>query len=121
MDLLRIKDLVKRNGERLILIEQGEPEIVMMSFSEYEKLAADSQADNDSLSRRESLETRMKPEEWTDPEAAETEFVTDEAPTAGQRPRFDPVRNKPPGADAVPQAERISNEVEQIRLEDLPL
>jgi len=38
MDLSRIKNLVKQNGDKFIFVENGEPEIVMMSFHEYQKL-----------------------------------------------------------------------------------
>ena len=39
MDFARIKNLVKKNGNTCILVEGGEPEIVVMTFDEYEKLA----------------------------------------------------------------------------------
>ncbi len=39
MDISKIKNLVKQNGDKFIFVENGEPEIVMMSFKEYEKLA----------------------------------------------------------------------------------
>lgn len=38
MDLSRIKNLVKQNGDKFILVENGEPEVVMMSWHEYQKL-----------------------------------------------------------------------------------
>lgn len=38
MDFTRIKNLVRGNGEKLILVENGEPEVVVMSFSEYTRL-----------------------------------------------------------------------------------
>lgn len=38
MDFAKIKNLVKGNGDKLILVENDEPEIVMMSFAEYEKM-----------------------------------------------------------------------------------
>ena|SRR3989338_7306478 len=39
MDIGRIKKLVKDNGDKFVFIENGEPELVVMSFNEYEKLA----------------------------------------------------------------------------------
>lgn len=39
MDISKIKHLVKSNGDKFIFVENGEPEIVMMSFQEFEKLA----------------------------------------------------------------------------------
>lgn len=38
MNFFKIKNLVKQNGDKFIFLENGEPEIVMMSFREYEKL-----------------------------------------------------------------------------------
>ncbi len=39
MDFTRIKNLLRGNGEKLILVENGEPEVVVMSFSEYARIA----------------------------------------------------------------------------------
>lgn len=39
MDLGRIKKLIKQDGDKFIVTESGEPELVIMSFKEYEKLA----------------------------------------------------------------------------------
>lgn len=39
MDFLKIKNLVKQNGDKFIFVENGEPEMVMMSFGEYQKLS----------------------------------------------------------------------------------
>ena len=39
MDFVKLKNLVKQNGDKFVFVENGEPEIVMMSFGEYEKLA----------------------------------------------------------------------------------
>ncbi|MBI2640752.1 MAG: hypothetical protein HYW91_02620 [Candidatus Sungbacteria bacterium] len=38
MDISKIKNLVKQNGDKFIFVENGEPEVVMMSFGEYQKL-----------------------------------------------------------------------------------
>ena len=38
MDLSKIKNLIKRNGDKIIVMENGEPELVVMSFKEYEKI-----------------------------------------------------------------------------------
>lgn len=38
MNILQIKNLVKQNGDKFIFVENGEPEMVIMSFREYEKL-----------------------------------------------------------------------------------
>ena len=39
MDFVKIKNMVRENGDKVIFMENGEPELVMMSFVEYEKLA----------------------------------------------------------------------------------
>lgn len=39
MNFDKIKNLVKQNGDKFVFVENGEPEIVMMSFGEYQKLA----------------------------------------------------------------------------------
>ena len=39
MDIYRIKQFVKRNGDKFVIVEDGEPEMVVMSFQEYEKMA----------------------------------------------------------------------------------
>jgi len=38
MDFTKIKNLVKQNGDKFIFVENGEPDIVVMSFAEYERL-----------------------------------------------------------------------------------
>ncbi len=38
MDLTKIKNLVKKNGDKFIFVENGEPDLVVMSFAEYERL-----------------------------------------------------------------------------------
>ena len=40
MNLSRIKNLVKENGDKVILVENDEPEVVVMSFREYERISA---------------------------------------------------------------------------------
>ena len=40
VDLSRIKQLVKQNGDTFVFVEEGEPEMVVMSFKEYEKITA---------------------------------------------------------------------------------
>lgn len=38
MDFVKLKNLIKTNGDKFIFVENGEPEMVVMSFREYEKL-----------------------------------------------------------------------------------
>ena len=39
MDFAKIKNLIKQNGDKFIIIENGEPELVVMSFAEYERIS----------------------------------------------------------------------------------
>jgi len=39
MNFNQIKQLTPKNGERMILIENGEPTAVLVSFEDYQKLA----------------------------------------------------------------------------------
>lgn len=92
MDLARIKKIVKQNGDKVILIENDEPEMVVMSFAEYEKLTSGMarssyRAEQDEGVRIEEAGFR------------ETEFVT--PATSSQDARF--------------------GQREEIRLEDLPI
>ncbi|TSC69146.1 MAG: hypothetical protein G01um101466_175 [Parcubacteria group bacterium Gr01-1014_66] len=38
MDILRVRQLVKHAHDRVILLENGEPEMVLLSFKEYERI-----------------------------------------------------------------------------------
>ena len=42
MDLTQIKKLIKQGGSKIILVENDEAELVVMSFAEYERLVAHS-------------------------------------------------------------------------------
>lgn len=92
MDLSKIKKLVQQNGDKVIVVENDEPEIVVMSFAEYEKLTTPEQQTarsprQEDLVRVESAGLR------------ETEFIG-LVPTTPRRAFLRP---------------------EEIRLEDLPL
>ena len=95
MDLSTIKNFVKQNGDKFIIIEGGEPEVVVMSFREYERLtnggygAAATPFSSDYIRESRVQERRFE----------ETEFIPP-PPAGGSRP---PAR------------------LEDIRLEDLPL
>lgn len=39
MDFIKIKNMIRENGDKVVFMENGEPEFVVMSFVEYEKLA----------------------------------------------------------------------------------
>lgn len=106
MDLGKIKNLVKQNGDKFVFVENGEPELVMMSFREYEKL---SQRDpNLRMPSELSESSRSSYSDHSDDEFGpfgsqacleETEFIT---PVAA-------------GSSGLPIR------LEDIRLEDLPV
>lgn len=99
MDFSRIKNLVKQNGDKFIFVENGEPEMVMMSFGEYQKL---SQHGTDIRMRASDMSKGYYRAELADLEPRgtdETEFM---APVAAESAGL-PVR------------------LEDIRLEDLPI
>lgn len=106
MDMSQIKNLLKGNGDKLILMENGEPEAVVMSFAEYSKLANVSNAPHSKIAPlRPTTEERfdVPSDAGAIREAAvpiETEFIVDEA------------------RDMRPQP---SVRLADIRLEDLPI
>jgi len=106
MDLARIKNLIRGNGDKLILMENGEPEAVVMSFAEYSKLADITNAPNvKNAPLRQPYEERfdVPSDMGAIREAAgpmETEFILDE----GRDTRTQP-----------------SVRLADIRLEDLPI
>ncbi len=94
MDLARIKKIVKQNGDKVILVENDEPEVVVMSFAEYEKLTAHETAHMSGYRAEGHNGVRVEEAGFH-----ETEFVRPAAVTVG---------------DAFLPSE-------EIRLEDLPL
>jgi len=44
MDLNEIKNFVNSDGERIILVENGNPTMVVMSYKEYKKMAQNGQS-----------------------------------------------------------------------------
>jgi prevent-host-death family protein len=44
MDFQELKQLINSNGERIILVENGKPTIVLMSFEDYRKMAQGSES-----------------------------------------------------------------------------
>lgn len=99
MDLGKIKNLVKQNGDKFIFVENGEPEIVMMSFGEYEKLA---RHDTHTRGYAPLADYARRPPEFSDLADnlfSETEFIG------------------PAGIDSPGLPVRL----EDIRLEDLPI
>ena len=113
MDFSKIKNLVKQNGDKFIMIENGEPEIVMMSFREYEKLTGVETNPSTSLRIRQevkqSLESQDYQEEFADLDPRglrETELIA-------------PV--EPSSIPALTESIGLPVRLEDIRLEDLPI
>jgi len=105
MDLSRIKKIIRQNGDKVILVEHDEPEMVMMSFAEYEKLVSREESEmSDSGTRDvphipEHRIERPQPMRVEQAGFRETEFI---------------------GAPAVAVSDAFLRP-EEIRLEDLPL
>ena len=115
MNLSQIKNLVKQNGDKIILMEGGEPEVVLMSFIEYEKLA---RANFPEISNQGTRSSSMR---YNNPTYSpvdgqpmrETEFIT---PVESVRP----VEIAESNSDSrLPQRE--TGGFQNIRLEDLPI
>lgn len=102
MDFAKIQKLVLAHGEKFVIVQDGEPAMVVMSFSDYERLAGRAGAKNGAppiAAHEETLVLPSRQDEWQVPDAPETEFIADEQSLGvAARPR-----------------------IEEIRLEDLPL
>ena len=99
MDFTKIKKFVTERGDRFILVENGEPALVLMSFSEYEKLAALPHGRNGAAPAEEVLDLPLQKTEWELRDAEETELFADEAV----------------------EGRSSHTRLEEVRLEDLPL
>jgi len=124
MDLTNIKRFIVSRGDRLIFMQDGEPEMVLMSFNEYARLVgfrapgdkpapyADESFDipsgRDGSESRDSLETELIVQEFQSP-----------APEIGINPVGNEAGRGVGTADAL--AHRVSKGADHIRLEDLPL
>ena len=120
MDFIKIKNMVRENGDKVIVMENGEPELVVMSFAEYEKLAhlhltvslADTIHTEKSKTRTEKNDNAAR--NPIDDTPHETEFV---APL-----EIAPIRTASIQGDQFGRAERAeSPRMSDIRLEDLPI
>ena len=126
MDFARFKHFIRQHNDTLILFEQGEPEIVMMSFAEYERL----------ISRKEGNERDRTParerNDFVMPRQEASGLAAEDAPN----PMDDPSRDAewPQEADAVspaaqafphaittPSSSRAPIRLEDVQLEDLPI
>lgn len=104
MDFARIQKFVLGQGEKFVILQDGEPAMVVMSFSDYEKLSGVSGGKNSSKqsSRETTIPLPQRQDEWQMADAEETEFIADEQVSTGR---------------GVVSRARL----DEIRLEDLPL
>ena len=109
MDFSKIKNLVKQNGDKFIFLEDGEPELVVMSFHEYEKI---SKADlnkpvyaNDASSNG----YEMKPLSKQNYEAVLADL------------EMEKIMEKEMETRVAMEKENLPLNLEDIRLEDLPI
>ena len=118
MDFVKIKNMVRENGDKVIFMENGEPEIVVMSFAEYEKLAhlqvADAIRTEKTNGKTEEKNDRAVRNQMDDA-PHETEFV---APL-----EIAPIRMASIQGDGHGRAELRGEpmRMSDIRLEDLPI
>lgn len=103
MDFAKIQKFVIGRNEKFVILQDGEPAMVIMSFSDYEKLAAPSRVRGNGMSaasaREEVAALPQRQDEWQMTDAPETEFIADDpSGRVSTHPRMD-----------------------EIRLEDLPL
>ena len=116
MDFVKIKNMVRENGDKVIFMENGEPELVVMSFAEYEKLAHLQLTDavNIEKGRARTEDNDRVGRNPMDDTPHETEFV---APL-----EIAPIRTASIQGDQFGRAERVeSPRMSDIRLEDLPI
>lgn len=102
MDISKIKNLVKQNGDKFIFVENGEPEVVMMSFGEYQKLV------------RSDPNLRMPSESPIKfySHHSSDKFASFESPVEEETEFMGPV---------VAESAGLPVRLEDIRLEDLPI
>ena len=99
MDLSKIKNLVKQNGDKFIFVDNGEPEVVMMSWREYQKLAGHNANVRTYANNANGNHYRAGLADLGSEHLQETEFIA-------------PVLVEPIG---------LPVRLEDIRLEDLPI
>ncbi|MBI3442862.1 MAG: hypothetical protein HY007_03785 [Candidatus Sungbacteria bacterium] len=115
MDFAKIKNLIKQNGDKFIFVENGEPDLVMMSFAEYERL----------LSREDEvgysdLFQAGAPELEPDIRRDVTTPIYGEVPEL-RRPSAEPVPYRKFAGFGRSETVGLPVHLEDIRLEDLPV
>ena len=113
MDLSKIKNMVRENGDKVIFMENGEPDLVMMSFAEYEKLARLHLTETPRTQKHKTSVEKTGPEmnSPSDDTAHGTEFM---APM-----EIAPIRTA--SIQGIEQFGRGETRMSDVRLEDLPI
>lgn len=105
MNLSKIKQLVKNNGATFILVENGEPEMVVLSFEAYEKLAGNEKIP-EVIPRAVEKSTKQSP------------MLDDITPESKDMPETEFIEFMDGVSTMVIESER---DPAGVRLEDLPL
>ncbi len=117
MNLTALKQIIKANGDKCILVENDEPEYVLMSFREYQRLAGS-----------ESRPLTVAPDAITVNDMLERSSRGVRLSDADSLPERVPLEPRLSVAEPRSQAEYESRarhdyplRLEDIRLEDLPI
>jgi len=128
MKFSALKGLVKRNGDRFVLMDNDEPQIVMLSFEEYARMAShvpvSPQSDNHRFSVPQTAARHASDSAVTDARIPDPGLINAEFDERGERPAEDDMTlsqdgNK--GRDTGPRTKGLPLRLEDLRLEDLPL
>lgn len=71
MDLSEIKDIIQKDGGKIIIVENDKPQMVVMSFDEYKTKTRERQ--EPSQTRQQPSQTRQRPLSEVMPKSAERE------------------------------------------------
>lgn len=118
MNLETLKKFVKQNGDRFIVVENGEPEMVVMSFAEYQKLVG-------GKTSLPPAETKASAPNLNDQDMVNAELNSLETYEGynenGDIPSFQEKRPRIRQAMDTMSDSGLPIRLEDIRLEDLPI
>lgn len=109
MDFARIKQLIKNNGDKFVMMENGEPELVVMSFREYEKISK-----ADANIRVYANDANMNGYDIQSPSKQNYEAVLADL-------EMEKIREKEMETRVAMEKDNLPLNLEDIRLEDLPI
>ena len=123
MDLSKIKNFIKQNGDKFIFVENGEPEMVVMSFHEYEKMLENGHADSHAAYARRTHDRMPSTNVSSNRFAFEEEFDMqgEEGQTKETEFRHVSGGEEPLSADHRVSRTHASVHLENVRLEDVPI